>query len=223
MISMRPSYLDGLVGMVGIAILAGCAGTSPSLDSGAGGSSAGGTPKTGETKTVSSEPDIPKEFQYRDKTPVRVSEIHFDPSADQGKVEFIEISNVSKEAVDLSGWQVTGAGRVALPKGTRLEPGASLVLCQDLDAFPESFPRAPKAIGLLLGKLKNSGETVRIEDSDGLVADEASFEETEPEVIAAAGTGLSLERARVRTTASAKGIWRAVKPSPGSFSTKARN
>jgi hypothetical protein len=156
-----------------------------------------------------------KEFTYLETSPVRITELHFDPSPAQGQAEFIEITNVSAKIVDLSGWQVTGAGRVALAAGTRLGPREVLILCQDPAAFQQAFAGAVAPGGTLSGKLRNAGETVRIEDTEGKVAEEASYDELDPEVKKAAGTGDSLHRRSAPGEAGGGAAWKAGKPTPG--------
>ncbi len=153
-----------------------------------------------------------KEFVYLENSPVKITELHYNPSAEQGKVEFIEITNITTKPLDLSGWQVTGAGRVALPAGTELAARKAVVLCRDPDAFEKEFGRRVKPAATLPGKLSNKGEIVRIENPQGQVGDEVSYDKADPEVEKAAGTGLSIRR--VGLTAAAV-EWRAAKPSPG--------
>jgi len=154
------------------------------------------------------------EKQYRETTPVRISEVYYQTPTTQGKAEFIEVGNFSKQPVDLSGWQVTGAGRLMLPAGTTLEPGKALVVVRDLKGFQAVFGAAVKPVMTFEGKLKNSGEPLRIEDPTGAVADEISYDEAVPEVQKAAGTGLSLQRVSTVAT-SEEGAWKAAEPSPG--------
>ena len=151
-----------------------------------------------------------KQNVYREETPVRVTELHFEPSDEQGDVEFIEIANVTQAPVDISGWQVTGAQRLSLPAGTELDPRAALVICKDKAALRKAFD--VEAVATFSGKLKNSGDTVRIEDPNGRVADEVTYDKADPEIEKAAGTGLSIER---RRGSKDRVTWRAGKPTPG--------
>ena len=155
----------------------------------------------------------PKQFAYLEKTPVRVTELHFAPSDEQGNVEFIEIANVTDESVDISGWQVTGAKRMSLPDGTELASKKVLVICRDKAALKKTFKGA-KPVATFSGKLKNGGDTIRIEDPDGLVADEVTYDKKDPQVEKATGTGLSIHR---RKGSKEKVIWKAAKPTPGSL------
>ncbi|MCH2375612.1 MAG: lamin tail domain-containing protein [Planctomycetes bacterium] len=158
----------------------------------------------------------PKQFTYLSNTPVRITELHVDPSAQQGKVEFIEIANTSKSRVDLSGWSVSGAGRKSLPTGTTLASGDALVVCQNMADFRRTFARAPKPVAELSGKLRNRGEIVRLEDPQGRIADEVDYDLRDVALEKAKGGGWSLHRLRVRT----EPIWGAGKPTPGEFRSK---
>jgi hypothetical protein len=150
--------------------------------------------------------------EYVEESPVLISEVHFKPSDEQGSVEFIEVANVSGQAIDLSGWQVTGAGRVVLPNGSRLGPGQALILCRNELALQDAFGDKLASAAELTGKLKRTGETLRIEDPSGVVADEVVYEESMAEVQKATGTGLSLHRLDPPQGAE---LWRSGKPTPG--------
>ena len=157
-------------------------------------------------------PRAKKELVYREQTPVRITEIHYSPSKEQGKgAEFIEIANVTKSSVDLSGWQVTGAKRLKLPTGTTLQPRETLVVCSNREVLRALF-RADAA-AVFKGKLK-SKETVRVEDPEGRVADEVKYNAKNDQAKRASNTGLSLHRRRVKST-DGQGIWNAKMPSPG--------
>ncbi len=140
------------------------------------------------------------------------AEVHFEPSDEQGDVEFIEIANVTDDRVDISGWQVTGAQRMSLPAGTELDPDTALVVCKDKAAFRKAF-KGVKPVATFSGKLKNGGDTIRIEDPDGKVADEVTYDKKDPEVEKASGTGLSIRRVTIKGNP----LWRAVTPTPGSL------
>lgn len=165
---------------------------------------------------VTSGCSAPPERNYLPDSIVRVSEILFQGTDEQGRVEFIEIVNISKSPADLSGWQVTGAGRLSLPESTVCESGEAIVICRDRADFRAAFGSGgPTPVAVFPGKLKNDGETVRIEDPEGNVADEVSYDKEDPEVEKAAGTGQSLHRVGV-VVSGEEGDWRASKPSPGS-------
>ena len=147
-------------------------------------------------------------------SPVRISELLFAPSDAQGTGEFVEIVNASTGTVDLSGWEVTGPGRTSLPAGTSLPPGESLVLCKHRETCERiGGTRLPRVVEFE-GKLNNAGEIVRIEDPQGRVADEVSYDPADPEVAKADGTGQSIHRAKYAAS-EGPGVWRAGPPTPG--------
>ena len=146
-------------------------------------------------------------------SPVRITEVHFSPSLEQGKAEFIEITNTSDATVDLSNWYVTGAGRVPIPPGTTLAPGKAIILCKDQKAVEDLAGGSLPVVATFVGKLKAKGETVRIEDEAGRIADEVSYDPVDPGVPEATGTGLSIHR--TSSTDPTQPSWKAAKPTPG--------
>ncbi len=153
----------------------------------------------------------PKPRTYLPNSDVRITEIHFDPSPTQGQVEFIELANVGTAPAQLGGWEVTGAGRIALPAGTTLNPGDVAVLCKDAAALKRAFGKELAPIVTFRGKLRSSGETVRLEDPTGKIADEVSYSEAQPAAKEASDTGRSLHR----TSFDRDGSWNAADPTPG--------
>jgi hypothetical protein len=75
---------------------------------------------------------------------LRVTEIHYHPSAD-GVVdgdafEFVELKNVGADTLDLSGVRCVDGIDYTFPLGTRLEPGRWVVLVSDAEAFARRYP-----------------------------------------------------------------------------------
>lgn len=151
--------------------------------------------------------------------PVIVSELLFYPSDAQGSAEFIEIANIAGEPIDLSGWQITGAGRIGIPQGMKVGPGETVVLCKHEETCAKIGGRPLKHAVALEGKLKNKGETVRIEDPEGRVADEATYDAADPSIQGACGTGNSIHRANYKAS-EGKGLWHVGPPTPGHFELK---
>ncbi len=152
---------------------------------------------------------------YLENSPLRITELHFDPYETQGAVEFVEIANLSAKAIDVSGWVVSGVGDPVLPDGTLILPGKTVVLCEDADAFKAAFGSAVTPAAVYTGKLKGSGETVRVEDAQGRVADEVSYDEDDSEVQKASDTGLSIHR--IRGAGGQAATWKAAAPTPGTW------
>ncbi len=148
---------------------------------------------------------------------VKVSEVHFDPSSEQVRGEFIEIVNLGTAPEDLSDWGVTGAGRIALPPGTKIPAGGVIVVAKDKAACEKLAGRSLDIAATFPGRLRSKGETIRVEDPTGRVADEVSYDPADPEVAKARGSGLSIHRVDYGASGLKPGTtWKAARPTPGS-------
>ncbi len=92
--------------------------------------------------------------------------------------EFVELVNVSTEAVDLSGFTLSDGVRVrfTFPAGASLAPGAVLVVFGggDVGSFSVATTGELFACDAGLG-LTNTGDTVTIADADGNVVDQVTY------------------------------------------------
>ncbi|MBN1420529.1 MAG: lamin tail domain-containing protein [Planctomycetes bacterium] len=144
-------------------------------------------------------------------SPVRITEVHFFPAPTQGDAEFVEITNVSAKPVDLSGWEVDGIGNMKLPAGTVIPAGGSIVLGKSVFAVEKLAGGKVSVPATFSGKLKNEGETIRVLDRQGRVADEMAFGPTTEGFAGASATGFSLQRSEGPSSVA----WKAAKPTPG--------
>lgn len=153
---------------------------------------------------------------YLERSPIIIRELHFAPSPEQGDAEFVEIASLAQEPLDVSGWEVTGAGRVAFPSDTVIQPRSVLVLARDAFAIRNAFGTSLDEVVAvpLTGRLANEGESVRIEDPRGRVADEVSYDPSGSEEQKAFESGWSIHRVVLAPT-SERGIWKAAAPTPG--------
>lgn len=103
---------------------------------------------------------------------VRITEIMYDPSGD-GSKEFIEFYNGSDTSVALGGWSTFGVDFV-FPSGTSLGAGSYMVIARNLIALRASHPGA-NIIGQYGGKLKGTGELIRLNDSTGVSVSQVSY------------------------------------------------
>ena len=103
----------------------------------------------------------------------------YHPSGKGGGKEFIEVMNTSESVtLDLGGVRFTRGIEFSFASGTRLAPGARVVVTQS------QFEN-----GTALG---NGGETIKIEDANSSTVTEFAFDDTAPWPTAPDGGGPSL-------------------------------
>jgi uncharacterized membrane protein YraQ (UPF0718 family) len=105
-------------------------------------------------------------------SPVRITEIMYDPSGD-GSKEFIEFYNGSDTTVQLGGWSTYGVDFV-FPPGSSLSPSTYTIIARNAAALQSSHPGA-RISGQYMGKLRGSGELIRLQDSAGGVVSQVSY------------------------------------------------
>ena len=106
---------------------------------------------------------------------VLISEImyhpfHQSPAGENTRQEYIELFNRGPEAVDLSGWRLSGSVDFRFPD-TTLGAGQYLAVAADVDTFKATYPGVGNVVGGWDGKLSNSGEAIELIDSLGTVVD----------------------------------------------------
>lgn len=109
--------------------------------------------------------------------PVVISELMGDPlpSVELPAEEFIELTNVSSQTVDLSGWTITnGRTRSLLPEETVLEPGEYLILCASRSV--SLFQEYGRTIGLSpFPAISNAGDTILLLDKGEKLVHAAAY------------------------------------------------
>ena len=120
----------------------------------------------GHTKNAANEPVR--------ETSIIINEIMSDPPSDERNGEFIELYNRGNEAVDLSGWEFVEGISFTFPAGTSIGAGAHLVVAANKDWIKSNYGDVP-VIGNYENNLANEGELLRLEDSDGNLADEVNY------------------------------------------------
>ncbi len=103
---------------------------------------------------------------------LRFASMEISPPSGNQDEEYIELVNDGPEAVDLSGWKLTGAVEYTFLPGTVLLPGASLFVTPDERAFRarSSSPKGGEGLfvqGDYSGHLSNLGETLCLLDPSG--------------------------------------------------------
>ena len=125
-------------------------------------------------------------------TPIVITEIHYNPSPDQGPdeaYEFIELVNRGDATADLSGCRFDDGIYFTFPEGTTLAPGECLVLAKDASRYATVECRV---LQWERGSLSNDGEVVRLVDADGHWIDRVAYGDDAPWPEACDGDGGSL-------------------------------
>lgn len=107
------------------------------------------------------------------------------------QLEFIELKNVGAEELDLSGVRFSEGLSYTFPLGTRLAPGAFVVLVSDPAAFATRYPGVASD-GVFSGRLSNAGERLTLVHAVGTPIFSVRYGDAEPWPVAADGAGFSL-------------------------------
>lgn len=104
-----------------------------------------------------------------------ISEIMADPSpvVDLPEIEYLEIHNRSTNLVDLAGWRLCDSGGETFLTPFLLVPGDYLVLCSRSSVQSEHLTSALPLDNF--PALTNSGETIRLLNSQGTLIDSVAF------------------------------------------------
>lgn len=108
-----------------------------------------------------------------------ISEIMFHPNSvpEDTRQEWLEITNrPGTGALDVSGWQFSKGITFSIPAGTILPEGGVLIVAADVAVFQSGHPGfAGMLTGGWMGKLSNSGESVRLDNAAGERMDEIRY------------------------------------------------
>ena len=120
-------------------------------------------------------------------------------------LEYIELLNTGKSAVDLSGWTFEAGISYTFPQGAKIEGGDYLVLARSAALLREFY--SVEAFAEFKGALANSGETITLKKSTGDVVESVSFGDRAPWPLAADGYSASIERICPRSSAALPANW----------------
>jgi hypothetical protein len=150
-----------------------------------------------------------------------LSEIHYHPVStpdrDGDEFEFLELKNVGRQTLDLSGVQFTNGIAFRFPNGSRLAPGNFAVLVRNAQAFASRYPGVPIA-GVYTGGLGNSGERLTLVHATGTPIFSLAYDTRPPWPELADGKGFSLVPIQANSVPSADtpSAWRASSKAGGS-------
>lgn len=111
--------------------------------------------------------------------------------------EFIELTNIGQETIDLSGMIIAGSVTFAFadaaPGSRTLVPGGRVVVVSNEAAFPLRYPSSSAIIaGAFTGNLDDASAQVRVLDGTGGVIREFTYVSAEPWPVDAGAGGVSL-------------------------------
>ncbi|QEG35770.1 CotH protein [Bythopirellula goksoeyrii] len=114
--------------------------------------------------------EVNKTFNKDEPLTLRIVELMYNP-ATAGDLEYIELLNTGASIIDLTGVQLAdfSSGGYTFAGGT-LAAGERIVVAQDVAAFQSQYPLVTNVeASPFSGSLSNSGETVTLKDSFGVV------------------------------------------------------
>jgi hypothetical protein len=168
-----------------------------------------------------------------DDYPVIITEIHYNPDLAQELVEFVELHNISVNAVDISGWQFTNGITYTFPAGTTIAAGGYLVVAEDptpayvdVTITGKYGTSASLVKGPFTGNLSNEGETITLSDALGKTVDKVEYQlgfpwpmvgDAVPET--SLGSGHSIQLVNPAFDNDLGGNWRSAYPTPGAANT----
>ncbi|MCA9150002.1 MAG: lamin tail domain-containing protein, partial [Planctomycetales bacterium] len=89
-------------------------------------------------------------------------------------LEFIELTNRSTKAIDVTGWQLTKGVDYTFPTAT-IPAGGRIVVAADKAAFTAHYGNIANVYGNWVGRLSNSGETIEVVDANGGLVDDVTY------------------------------------------------
>ncbi|HMJ88490.1 MAG TPA: lamin tail domain-containing protein, partial [Candidatus Acidoferrum sp.] len=113
--------------------------------------------------------------------------------AEENPEEWIELFNRSSNAVNLTGWSLSGGIGFQFPDNKLIAPGAYLVVAKDANSLRAIYPTID-IVGNFSGSLASQGEVVRLEDANKNPADVVRYYNGGrwPEYPSAGGSSLEL-------------------------------
>lgn len=120
-----------------------------------------------------------------------INEIHYNGAGNDP--EFVELYNTTGDWVDLSGWELDGAG-LTIAGGTVVAPNSYIVFTDNDVAFRDLYGTSTSHIlAQFPGALSNKGETIELKNAAGTTVDIVTYDDASPWTTAPDGAGPSLE------------------------------
>ena len=120
---------------------------------------------------------------------LRISEIMYNPA--DPNTEYIELTNVGAEAIDLNLVRFTDGVDFVFP-ATRLDPGGYCLVVEDTQAFRAKYGATMSCVGQYKGKLDNAGERIELRDASGGLIQAVTFRDDWYDVTDGGGYSLTV-------------------------------
>lgn len=145
---------------------------------------------TADLIAASSNHLVISEFCYQPAKPV--SSVERAISSNRDDFEFVELMNVSDQAVDMTGVRFISGILFNFPIGTALGPKDRALVVANRIAFQARYGTAPLVLGEYEGNLSNDGEEIRLQDAAGNDLHRFKFLDRTPWPLGANDSGCSL-------------------------------
>ena len=148
---------------------------------------------------------------------VVISELNFDPPGLDAS-EFVELANVSSQAVNLRGTRFIEGIHYAFPsnRDTLLAPGERLLLVNDLFGFQRHYGLGVPVAGIFAGSLANDGEQITLATASSNLLAAMAYSSSLPWPTNAAGNGYTLVLAHPELGLAHPAAWRSSATPDGS-------
>ena len=165
--------------------------------------------------------DIGAIFQFSSNpdTSIIINEINYHSDSLVNSGDWIELFNKTSADIDLSGWSYMDGDDeniYTFPKGLQLIAKHYLVLTSQKELFIDVYPSVTNFRGDVGFNLKNSGELIRLYDSEMQLVDRVEYSDQSPWDNDADGKGPTLELINPFYDNSLAESWKAIKNEYGS-------
>ncbi len=125
-----------------------------------------------------------------------ISEVNYHSEDSRDAGDWLELFNAGDYTVDISGWEIKDQQPLhsyIIPEDTYLEPGAYVVVVNDIGRFTEQHPTVENYLGPLGFSLANDNEEIALFNDRGTLMYAMSYSDSHPWPVGADGEGRTLE------------------------------
>tara|TARA_A100001011_G_scaffold398055_2_gene501145 strand:+ start:1974 stop:4445 length:2472 start_codon:yes stop_codon:yes gene_type:complete len=127
---------------------------------------------------------------------VVINEINYNSSDDFNSGDWVELYNSSDQDILIEGWMFFDENDdhvFEFSAGLSMAPYEFLVICQDTSLFSVLYPDVNNFIGNTGFGLSGGGELIRLYNSDNVLVDSLSYDDSDPWPLGPDGSGFTLE------------------------------